>query len=122
MHAYVLVRGTKRYVRRWQEDLEIAFLPHKFAEDKVGAVQLSVRPIQLFEVVFPEAEKEKVLKLIGALDYPNHTLIRKAARFFARILGLEPCQPVKDPIIYPHIEVFAIGTLQDVKKDGIEKL
>ena len=62
----MMTRGIKQNVDHYIADLQMRLLKHKIIHKgkKVDArVQLGVRPIQLWEVVFPEDELQEVLAM-----------------------------------------------------------
>ncbi len=64
MHLYLLTRGKSNFVRRFREDVEAFFLPYK--KDGVDMnLQMVMRPVQLWELAFPETSKDDVLSMIG---------------------------------------------------------
>ncbi len=64
MHLYMLTRGKSNFVRRFKEDLEANFLPYNL-NGVAHNLQVVMRPVQLWEVAFPEAQKDAILSLIG---------------------------------------------------------
>jgi len=73
MHLYMMTRGTVRETSRLIEDLTHVYMPvktkkahrDKYPNSKVSMIQLSVRPVQLFELVFPEEQLTNVMKTLG---------------------------------------------------------
>ena len=64
MHLYMLTRGKGNFVRRFIEDLETIFLPYKLNGIDHN-LQLIARPVQLWEIAFPEGSKDDVISMIG---------------------------------------------------------
>lgn len=84
MQIYLLTRGALTQAKRWAEDLSNrVFLPYT-KEGKPVQLALGVRPIQLWEIAFPDEQGnyEKVLDLIGKsegkLNRPKLAILRKA--------------------------------------------
>ena len=65
MHFYALVRGIKHDVDRYINDLQAQYFPYEVPHQPKGYVQLAVRPIQLFEFVFPKDSLQEVLMTIS---------------------------------------------------------
>lgn len=121
MHLYVLARGHEMFLDRWRNDLLARYFPLKYDNKKpIGNVQLSVRPIQLLEIVFPEPAYEQVLELVRPYDLRMKwltTMLRKG-------LHLKPIKKIlkKDNLEIDHrfVAIHGIGVKKDEYKDGIE--
>lgn len=122
MHLYVIVRGVEKYVRRWREDLEMEFFPFQFEKGKPGFIQLGVRPIQLYEVVFPAGYETEVLKRIGCGKYEKYSWLQRSLKVMAKMLGLKPVSGVDNARPFPYVHVYPIGLKKDEFKNGIEQL
>ncbi|MEM2614608.1 MAG: hypothetical protein QXO15_10390 [Nitrososphaerota archaeon] len=122
MHLYVLVRGVKKYVRRWEEDLESVFFPFEFEKGKPGFVQLGVRPLQIYEIVFPRGQEERVMKIIGASEPKKYKALQKFVKVFAKLLGLKTVKPPKKVVPQAYVSVYPIGLKEDEFKNGVEQL
>jgi len=124
MHLYLISRGIKHDVDRFITELQGKYLPFKYP-DKDGnmkdvMVQVGVRPIQLWEVVFPEEHKDMMLNTLfqsnpqGATQHKKHNKFIFAIR---KILGVDPIPEYKKdqvmPIYLRNTELSAIG----IKKD-----
>ena len=71
MHLYILARGIKHEFDRFVNELSAKYLPmmwkgKKDENKKLYNMQVSVRPIQLFEVVFPKEHEEEMVRLMEA--------------------------------------------------------
>lgn len=53
MHLFILTRGIKHEVDRLINDLQAQYFPFKYNGQEIN-LQLSVRPIQLWELIMPE--------------------------------------------------------------------
>ena len=60
MHLSLITRGIESEVRKWREHMSSQYLTW----GKTG-VQLAVRPIQLWELVFPEEHLPVILKTLN---------------------------------------------------------
>ena len=94
MHLYVLARANLPRMERWVNDLLAQYYPYKFRKDfknpnepiMQGLLQMSVRPIQLYELVFPQDHLKDVLETV----YPYHKTNPKMAFMLRKMLGLDP--------------------------------
>jgi len=130
MHLYFLVRGKRRYVRWLIESLEEVFLPYTAKDPKgnkvEGQVQLVPRPVQLYELVFPEDQKNKVLSVLND-SYKQYSKMHKFKHWIARCLGLKPLSKEERKHLgqfklSSNIGMHVVGTKKDKFKDGIERL
>jgi len=131
MHLYMLTRGMKNHVDQFITELQGKYLPFKF-EGKDSVVQLSVRPIQLWEVVFPKEHKDLILTtcLGGKEGMKGITNKRRHRPFVAMIrkaLGIQKLPDYDDtqtlPITRQHMELVGIGIKEDRDlDDGTEGL
>ena len=124
MHAYFITRGVKKFVEEFIDDLKGKWVPYKGVAGTATEItqynmKIGVRPIQLWEVVFPEEHKDIVLTTIFGND-AGKTQHKKHEKFLWAIrkaLGAEPMPEYKKDILMPvqkeHMEVAAIG----IKKD-----
>ena len=119
MHLYILTRGIKWAVDRFITELQGKIVPFVFdGEKKVVAV--AVRPIQLYEIVFPEPQKDLVLnsllnKAHGITQYKKH---EKWIALIRRLLGAKKIDwNYKTDQVMPtfkdHVEIVGIGTKKD---------
>lgn len=139
MHLYLATRGIKQDVDRFISELSAKYLPHTYKDnsgaDVNGFVQVAVRPVQLWEIVFPE---QHLNTMLGTL-WPNRAatdghygnvatmkfkwLLDKARK----LLGVDELPkdfaPTDMLLLYKsNIEFIGLGTKKDVKIDGIEML
>ena len=72
MHLYVMTRGQLDFTNRWANNLTAKYYPYKFDKDKrPGMVQLALRPMQFWEIVFPEPYLDQVLSIVQPYDGGN---------------------------------------------------
>ena len=64
MHLYFILRGARKYIRRFKEDIEMETVPWK-KDGNNYIIQLCPRTVEIVELVFPEEHLKKVLNLIG---------------------------------------------------------
>lgn len=114
-------------MRQWVEDVSAIFLPIEYAPGKRGKVRVAVRPIQLYEIVFPEEQKEFILGAIPDNEYDRSRNkwmfgIVKVLRSFLRVKATTTV-PNNGAIYNPHVMLTHIGIKKDRRdKDGIEIL
>ena len=129
MHLYAITRGIKHEVDKFITELQGKYLRIKYRANKKDKfqeahLQLSVRPIQLWEFGFPEEHKDIVLatilgedeKFLG--DPKKDKWIKKMCWGLRKMLKVDPIPKFKKdnamPICRQHMTVVGIG----VKKDG----
>ena len=117
-------------VRQWQEDLSAQYLPFKFKGEKT-AVRLSVRPVQLYEIGFPEDQLDTVMNMVGSSDYilKRYPVLDKMAKWMRKFLKLKPVPKPKKPfkIMQPNntnkaVAVVPIGIKDDIKHSDFDML
>ena len=127
MHLYVLARGIDTAMRQWVNDVSAIFLPIEYAKGKKGKVRVAVRPIQLYEIVFPEEHKDFILGAIPDNGHDGHKnkWLKGIVHVLRGFLGVKASQR-KEPngaIINPYVMLTHIGIKKDQRdKDGIEIL
>lgn len=135
MHIYLMTRGIWHDVERFVRELSAKYLPYKGLRKgsmKVEdfALQVAVRPIQLWEIVFPEEHKEVMLNSLFG-EGKGVTLQKKHRKFVSiirKILGVDKIPDYKYdntkllPFYRDNIEMIGIGIKKDYWKDGVEKL
>src|SRR3990167_7159164 len=98
MHVYILCRGIKHQFDRFINELSAKYLPYEIKEDGTAGLkkgkyvaQVHVRPIQLFEVVFPEECKDLMLNTLlnGGNGETQHKKHQKFIFMLRKILGVE---------------------------------
>lgn len=84
----MITRGIKNEVDRWVEHMSSQYFSYG-----TGQVQLSMRPIQFWEVVFPKESLNEVLKLINWPGKHREDL-RWKMEFIRKRLKLDPIPPI----------------------------
>lgn len=122
MHIYVLTRGIKHDAERWANEMAAKYLPYK---DKNGAdamLQVSVRPIQLWEIVFPEEHTDTMLRTIGghAKGKTQHKKHEKYINMIRMALGIEKAPDFAAegnflPVYGENVEKVIVGVKKDKK-------
>ncbi len=137
MHLYLLTRGIKPDVDRFITELQGKYLPYVF-EGVNKHTQVQVRPVQFWEIVFPEPQKDLVLRSIlennqGKMATPR---LQKYLFPLRKLLGCKPIPPYdywKDeklktrmpflPMYLNNVEKIGIGIKEDYyREDGTEAL
>jgi hypothetical protein len=123
-HLLVAVRGQRDRINNWENDLLARYNDYEFKKGEKGALQLGVRPVRLYEIVFPENKLQETLSLVN----PGASWNEKYNKYFnwiRKLLGLKKI-PEYQRVNYPHnifVEVVGIGIKDDRKDaDGIELL
>ena|SRR3990167_1203791 len=132
MHLYVLARGQKDWLERWCNDLSAKYfqLRNKQKDGQGVIVQFGVRPVQLYEMVFPEEDLDTVLSMVRPYEKKRGT--GALGVVLRRVLGLEAL-PRKNRPPFPgghpywvdgrFVGVVGVGLKRDERgDDGVEKL
>jgi len=109
MHLYIMTRGIKHKVDELINDLQAQFFPFKCkmkdgkldpnGEEQIVPLQLSVRPIQLWELVMPKECLPEVMKTIWHTEpLPAHTTFMQKAKLesIRMALGAKKAPKFKD--------------------------
>ncbi len=132
MHLYIITRGIKNFVDQFITELQGKYLPFKYQDDKGNLIntqaQVAVRPIQLWEIVFPEEQKDLMLNTIlrgsptNGLQHAKH---KKFIWTLRKCLGVEKISEYKKDFLIPisinHTEIIGIGTKKDYWIDTRDK-
>lgn len=129
MHLYVMVRGINDAVQRWENDVSAIYLPIKAKIGAIGKVEncrvrTAVRPIQLYEIVFPEEQLNTILETIPETG-TTHPWMKKILPFFRKLMGVSKPEIRKHngAVVAPHIAISYIGLKKDARdEDGCELL
>lgn len=90
MHLYTIPRGIKNEVDMAINDLQAQFLPYIY-QGKQVYVQLAVRPLIPYELVFPKEHLQLVLNTIWDTDpVPDNYWIDKMCKGMRLALGAKP--------------------------------
>lgn len=123
MHLYIATRGIKNFSDQFITELQGKYLPFKsFDENRNlinSQVQVAVRPIQLYEIVFPEEHKDIMLTTIlgengGKTQHKKHF---KWVALIRKVLGIKDIGSYNTdramPISKFHTEIVGIGIKED---------
>jgi len=121
MHLYVLTRGILSATKQWENDLAAQYLPFKVLEKGKKEptdfmAQLAVRPVNLYEIVFPEESLQDVLGMVKPhCDKGQAGKFAGFIKMFSRMLGLKPIPDYKPKQLPSGDGVSVIGL--GLKKD-----
>ena len=128
MHLYVMARGINDALKRWENDVSAIYCPIKYNENgvvKTGRVRTAVRPIQLYEIVFPEESLSEIMATIpdtSGKDYRRvNGLYKYVKSILIRIMKLTPApENIKHngKVFAPFVAVSHIGIKKD-KRDSL---
>ena len=122
MHLYVLTRGIKKEVDDMITQLQGKYLPMKFRypdkkEPEDVVLQLAVRPIQLWELAFPEEHLDLMCKTMftnaGMKAKPQHKWQEKFVWAMRKALHLKPIPDFETGSGMP------LGGIKDVEVVGV---
>lgn len=127
MHLYILTRGQKKEVDDMITQLQGKYLPMKFRTEqdpelKDYALQVGVRPVQLWEIAFPEEHLDLMCQTLFTnekqKDRPQHKWQEKFIWAIRKALKLGKIPDFKHGEGMPlggiqHVEVVGVG----IKKD-----
>ena len=109
MHLYTLTRGIKHCVDQYVNDCQAQFFKYG-----AGMLQLSMRPIQLWEIVFPQEHLKEVLGTVCNGDYnKKYEKLWKAMRLMLGAKKLPKFDYKKLPkriIRKENVAVYPIGS------------
>lgn len=144
MHAYIMTRGIKHKVDQFITELQGKYLPFQYpnkdGKNELNMLQLSVRPIQLWEIVYPAEHNDVVLNTLlngtnGQTHQKKHHWVVNKIRWLLGVKEIpEYNKANKMPVALDSIEVVGIGVKDDYwvnsktgekvnkedRKDGIE--
>jgi hypothetical protein len=135
MHLYVIARGIKDDLERWENDILAQYVKHDVIVDgkkQEGKVRVAVRPVQLYEIVFPEKSLNRVLNIVkpSIKDYGGrYKYFYKMFAGLRKILGLSSIPEWQTEnngeffVSNKWVGVHGIGLKKDkFDKNGIELL
>ena len=124
MHLYIMTRGIKQLIDEYINDLQAQYFPYG---NPPNLLQLSVRPLQLWELVFPKEQLKEVMQTVlpyesikswGLKDIRKHKLaLLRLALGAKKIPKLDLTQGIVRPLRKENIAIYPIG----IKEDNIWK-
>lgn len=127
MHLYTIARGIKQDLDRMIKELSSQYLPIKI-NGKPSAIQIAVRPINMYEIVYPREQHDLVCSTIFRWGdgKGQHKWHKKFATIIRKMLGVKPLKFKKGsqiPCFNNNIEFIGIGQKEDKNfKNGTEYL
>lgn len=131
MHLYVVARGIADRLNRWENDLLAKFYMFDWQKgQQPRALQLGLRPIRFYEIVYPEPFHREVLETIYPYWNEKNWKMDAGKRILQKILN---CGPIEDrekfqikqnmKLYTDFVQCTAIGMKKDrYNEDGIEQL
>lgn len=126
---YVIIRAFKERQERYVNDLLAVYCRYRVKDGrkkklKLKGVQLGVREIKLYEVVFPETSYNDVLDIMQPYTWKH--AFTKYVPWLRRLLKLDKIKTGVEPNLTfnrNNVEVLGIGVKKDrYDKDGVEQL
>jgi hypothetical protein len=107
---YIIARGHLDRLRRWEQDLTSKYFPYPYeplrdGKARIGNMQLSVRPIQLYEVVFPKEYLNDVCQLIQ--PYGGYGISPKIINLLRKGLNVSGADFKPIPVVPPDMGTVA---------------
>jgi len=127
MHLYAISRGHKPRVDEWISDLQAIWLPfdftHPITKEKQNLIKLGIRPIQLWEFIFP---KEHLEIMSRTIIHTPHAFSKKEEFFVKQFRKLLKAKEVpkfneegkKYFTLNTDVEVTPIGIKEDETAPG----
>jgi len=142
MHLYLITRGIKHDVDRFVKEMTSKYLPYTWRDPKTkklekGVVQVAMRPVQFWEVVFPKEHRDVILNTLWpqtrkevCKGHFGNIATQKFKWILARIrklIGIKEIDPnyknVPCLALWKNnIEFIGVGEKEDVVIDGVEML
>ena len=123
MHLNIITRGERICTQRMMEQLSSNFFPWKKG-GKIDHVQLSVRPVQMWELVFPKESMDVVLRSLWTeeqfKDFPGR--FKTQLNLTRRAMKLKKIDPPVFPgpmriISNDFVATYPVG----MKEDGYDE-
>lgn len=124
MHTYLTARGMPDYINRWENDCLARYIPYEYEKGKTGRLQFSLRPVRVYDLVYPEAMYDDAMSMVKPNNDDNRLNIGMG--FLRKFMKAQKAKPYNhDPskwIPRGNVTVNCIGTKKDEWKDGIEQI
>lgn len=124
MHLYILPRGIKKETDQLITFLQAQMFPYEYEGRKIH-VQLAVRPLIPYELVFPKECLQEVMNSLWDNDpSPDNKKLAMACAGFRKILGAKPIPKLdktgmKRIIPHENVGILPIGIKDDhLRPDG----
>ncbi len=125
MHFFFILRGIKHDFDRFCQELECLKWPMPMKDNlsgqvKMNLVQGALRPIQLFEYVFPKESFEEVWRTMGiGAPEDKYYYLNKYAFLLRKVLGAKRIpdkinlEGAKQFIYNRNLQIYPIGIKED---------
>lgn len=120
----MVTRGIKHCVDRFVNDMSAQYFPINYRGDPNGWVQLAMRPVQLWEVVFPKPSLQTVLRTIWENDEQATTRseLKWPFKAFKKVMKLKSIPPIdtkvpKRIVFKDTMATYPIGLRDDNYQD-----
>lgn len=129
MHLYIITRGIKEASEKFIKELSSKYVPMPFTNKKTGkktnvATVVHVRPIQLYEVVFPKEQLDTMLTTIFPTNEgkSNNKKAEKIFKWIRRFLPMRNIPETWDTskkmlVAGEGVDRIALGIKDDVMMD-----
>ncbi len=122
MHLYFMTRGIKKEVDHFVNDMSAQYFPYKMG-GKMYHTQLAMRPIQLWEVVFPETAMNEVLKTTFTTNPVDRKEFGLGLGMVRKMLKVEPVPKFDENAMgrivnKNFVAIYPIGIKRDEKHKG----
>jgi len=128
MHLYLAVRGILNQINRWEQDWNADY--RQFFNDKnefLGMLQTSMRPIRLYEMVFPEPQLMPILRKLQPSESwnPAYKKYINMIRIGMRLDKMPPLSSIPQRITtdahcFNDVNIVGIGLKKDRYENGKE--
>lgn len=127
MHLYVVARAPLDRLKRWENDIASKAFPYLWNADcrfppQWGMYQVGIRPIQLYEIVFPRESLNDVLGMIQ--PYGGYGINPKVISLLRLGLNLVGPKLKEIPIVPPDVLTVSNGKILQAKnflfRDGVD--
>ena len=127
MHKYILTRGNLNHTKKWENDLVAQHLPFEL-KDKDGNIkkmlaELNLRPINFYELIYPEECEKTVMGILKPHKTENKK-INRIIKMLRQFLGVEEASDDWKPYVLPAgtgVTVMVIGNKKDQLNWGTKK-
>jgi len=132
MHTFIVVRGVKHWVDEFVNDLSAQWAKYNHHGNE-QLLKIGVRPIKIFEIVYPASSHEDVMKMLMPFDnYKTRSIGRGLYFLFlplVKALGIKKNKTKSKgvynnyKVFHPYVDVMILGHKGDYyDADGTEKI
>ena len=123
MQLYIITRGDKDLVERFINNLRWSMLEWKRPDLENCQVGVTARPIQLWELAFPEECLDQVLGMVQPYSYAPKKF-NFIFKWIRKLLGFKEINKVEHSNLFPiDCSVYSLGIKKDKRlKGGVENV